>query len=203
VNGLDPLGLGPWSWVSQTVASGIDATNSWLNNESTTLLCNNLGLQYSVFSTPAGCGPEQADPLQNLSLCSFSNTGACGAANNAASACSPSGGRGGALAGMLRDGSSAADARAEASKINIDIPPDYVASPAIPSPGWVFRPPGQSGGDQNSIRVMEEGADPVNYPDGYARVFNSNGHATDLNGKQIGSKGVGQEETHFPLRPEE
>ena len=74
VNGVDPMGLADCGWNPICyVGSGIDKANNavnsaasaatnYLNNRANVFFCGTLGGQYSVFSTPLGCGPEQSMP---------------------------------------------------------------------------------------------------------------------------------------------
>jgi RHS repeat-associated protein len=104
------------------------------------------------------------------------------------------------LAGSLKPGSSAEEARSAAAKDGFGIPDDYIARPVRSGDGWYFQPPGAQG-DENEIRVMDSNADPK-YPDGYVRQYDSEGRPIDLEGNPLGSAGVGQPETHFPLSPD-
>ena len=98
--------------------------------------------------------------------------------------------------GSLRAGASEADARSALRDAGVKVPSDYESSPADNGKGWVFRPPG-SDNDDNSIRAMDQSANPKTYPDGYYRVYNSEGVPTDGNGTPLGDAGIGQPETHF------
>ncbi|HSX44454.1 MAG TPA: RHS repeat-associated core domain-containing protein [Candidatus Saccharimonadales bacterium] len=96
--------------------------------------------------------------------------------------------------GSLRAGSSAAQARAVAENMGINIPSNYVATRADNNSGWVFRPPGSSG-NANIIRVGEpDGANPT----GYIRVYNSNG-------QPVTSEGLPgpNADTHLPISDED
>jgi RHS repeat-associated protein len=112
---------------------------------------------------------------------------------NSFSACS--------LAGALKPGSSADEARAAAEQDGFQIPEGYVARPSRSGDGWVFQPP-DAKDDENEIRVMDSSADPK-YPNGYVRMYNSDGVPVDLEGNPLGTAGVGQPETHLPLSADE
>jgi uncharacterized protein RhaS with RHS repeats len=190
VDGADPLGLNPFTSGWHNFASGFDATrhglaaaNNWVNNHINTAVCEDLpgpnrGSLAGWLQTQAGCGVGNQASVSS---------------NAQASASCP------LFAGALNSGSSADEARAAANNAGYDIPSNYVATPAGSGKGWVFSPP-DAQGDQNAIRVMEP---TVKYSNGYVRTYNSQGYPTDAQGNQIGSKGVGQEETHFPLPPDE
>jgi hypothetical protein len=105
-----------------------------------------------------------------------------------------------AAAGTLNPGSSEADARSALESQGVDIPSNYYGSPSRSGNGWVFRPD-VSTNDDNSIRIMEQGADPQ-YPNGYYRLYDSKGDPVDGTGTPLGTSGVGQAETHFPLDPD-
>jgi hypothetical protein len=190
VNAVDPLGLTDCGWNPVCyVGSGIDkaksavngaasAVNSWLNNYSNNLVCNEWGFGNGVLSGVLGCGPQSGKAGPSSSNQMSSNCPIAGAG--------------------LKSGSTSEEARAAAERDGYNIPPDYVAEPAIPGPGWVFRPPGSTG-NQNTIRVMEQGADP-RYTDGYVRTYNSEGQPEAIPGS---GKTGSQSETHFPLSPDE
>ena len=97
------------------------------------------------------------------------------------------------VAGSLRRGSSAAQARAAAEESGYEIPPNYVAEPANNGQGWVFRAPGTTG-NADIVRVAEENAQ---NPTGYVRYYNSGGQPLNWAGKP-----GPDDETHLPLRSE-
>jgi hypothetical protein len=97
------------------------------------------------------------------------------------------------VAGSLRRGSSAAQARAAAEESGYEIPPNYVAEPANNGQGWVFRAPGTTG-NADIVRVAEENAQ---NPTGYVRYYNSGGQPLNW----AGNPGP-DDETHLPLRSE-
>jgi hypothetical protein len=73
-----------------------------------------------------------------------------------------------------------------------NIPSNWVARVADNGKGIVFQESGATG-RANSVRIMEPTA---RYPNGYARVYNSNGQVVD----SLGSPGnpLGNAATHFP-----
>jgi hypothetical protein len=162
----------PGCGVVTNIQNGGSALYKWANNQVNAAVCQYVqqgGLLSGYLEQQAGCGSAAS-----TSVTSSSHPLAAGA---------------------LAPGSTADAARAAADGAGFKIPSDYVARPADKGKGWVFSPPGAEG-DSNAIRVME----PTSiYSDGYVRTYNVQGYPTDAQGKQIGSKGVGQAETHFPL----
>jgi len=80
INGMDPNGdftctgflsflpCGTFTDVQNGISGAANAANSWLNNESNTVVCQNIGFQYGPLSTPAGCGPEQQIPQPTFGI---------------------------------------------------------------------------------------------------------------------------------------
>jgi hypothetical protein len=181
VNGVDPLGLywgeGTLDKLRHDAASGADAVNNGVNS-------GYIWIDGVAQQTECGAVNNQG-PV----------AGPLGCQNNSTLCWEPGG-----FAATLRSGSSAADAKSALEAKGVDIPSNYYASPSKSGNGWVFRPQGSTN-DDDSIRVMEAGADPQ-YPNGYYRIYDSKGVPVDGEGNPLGNAGVGQEETHFPLDPD-
>jgi len=150
-----------------------------VNNTDPTGELYEIGKVQNPFSTPTTFTCEAPPPPPNTKYFASSISVQCDS--------------GPLIQGSLRPGSTAAEARAEAEANGFEIPSNYIAEPADPGPGWVFRAPGSTG-DANTIRIMESGADP-RYPNGYVRYYNQYGQPLDVNGNP-----AGQPETHIPLK---
>jgi hypothetical protein len=185
-DGLSPCGLNPFCYIG----SGIDQLNNALET-AVKWTSNQVNANYCQLSGGQG-GGLFGRWLSEQAGCGVGNQVSASSSSQASASCP-------LFAGALNSGSSADEARAAANNAGYDIPSDYVATPAGSGKGWVFSSP-DALGDQYAIRVMEPTA---KYPDGYVRTYNSQGYPTDAQGNQIGGKGVGQEETHFPLPPDE
>jgi hypothetical protein len=81
------------------------------------------------------------------------------------------------------------------SNLPAGVKPGWVQRPADNGKGIVYQEPGAIK-DQNSIRIMEPGADP-RYPNGYVRFTNEHNQPINLDGKP-GSPA----ETHIPRNPD-
>jgi hypothetical protein len=103
------------------------------------------------------------------------------------------------FAGTLRPGSTPEQAIDALKRIGISVPSNYMPRRANGGKGWVFQEPG-AGANRGAITAMESDANPILYPNGYARKFNwqDGGQPLDLNGKP-GSRS----DTHFGFGPEE
>ncbi|MGD0442223.1 MAG: RHS repeat-associated core domain-containing protein [Acidimicrobiales bacterium] len=190
VNLSDQLGLCPHliCGTLHDIVSGFDALNNVANS----------GVDWAATRFNASvCGWFQGSSgllsgwIEEQAGCGFGSTASV-ASSNQSLTCS-------LAVGGLKSGSTADEARTAANDSGYHIPSDYIARPADNGKGWVFSPSGAQD-DESVIRVMEPTA---RYPDGYVRTYNSQGYPTDAQGNQIGSKGVGQDETHFPLPPDD